>query len=218
MPARHLTAKEAAALRQAIVGHRFEAAYALMLGCGLRIGEILGLHWKDVDLANGRAWIGPQYTNGHWRTSPKAKNPHWIPLPSFVVAALIRHRNAQPEGAELVMQSPFQGYGRKRTRHHDQQPGPQPWSQQAVNRDLADLCKTLGINVVTIHGGRHGLASHLMQAGVAPPVIADRLGNTPAVVIGTYGHATDEGRRQADDVVEQYLGGGDSAVSGTETG
>ena len=211
--ARHLTAKEAAMLRTAIVGHRFEAAYALMLGCGLRIGEILGLHWRDVDLAHGRAWIGPQYTNGHWRPLPKASNPHWIPLPAFVIAALIRHRDRQPEGAELVMQSPFQAHGRKRAPSEHLR----PWSPQAITRDLAALATSLGIDALTSHAGRHGLATHLMAAGVPPPVIAERLGNTPGVVLSTYGHPTEEGQRQASELVDEYLAGGNLGGSGTES-
>ena len=36
------------------------AVYVLMLVPGLRRGELLGLAWEDVDLADGSAWIGRQ--------------------------------------------------------------------------------------------------------------------------------------------------------------
>jgi integrase len=215
-PARHVTADEAATLRRAIVGERFEAAYALMLGCGLRMGEILGLHWQDVDLAGARAWIGPQYTNNHWRPAPKANNPHAIPLPPFVVAALVRHKQAQPTGAVLVMQSSYPHRGRRRRRNADQPDAPRPWSQQAIARDLTALLRRVGLDAASSHAFRHGLATFLMAARVEPAVIAERLGNTPAVVLNTYAHATDAGQQLADELVDRYLGGEPDPVAGTD--
>lgn len=214
-PARHITEREAALLRDAIIGERFEAAFALILGCGLRMGEILGLPWRNVDLANARAWIEPQYTNGHWRSTPKAANPHWIPLPSFVVTALIRHRNSQPAGTTLVMESTYPYAGRPR--RGKKLDGPRPWSAQVVNSDLAALVKRLGLDHLTAHAGRHGLATYLMAAGIAPPVIAERLGNTPGVILNTYGHPTATGQKQAGVLIDQYLGGSSDSDAGTQT-
>ena len=36
----------------------------LLLTCGLRRGELLGLQWQDVDLENGIMWI--RHTPGSW--------------------------------------------------------------------------------------------------------------------------------------------------------
>lgn len=100
---RFVTPAEARLLLAAIRGHRFEAAYALLLGCGLRIGEVLGLRWEHVDLAAGRAWIQWQWTNSHWRDLPKGRRARHVTLPPAVVAALIRHRNNQPEDRKSVV-------------------------------------------------------------------------------------------------------------------
>jgi integrase len=202
-PARHITADEVAALWPAISGKRFEPAYALMLGCGLRIGEILGLYWEHVDFVGHRIWIQHQFTNGHWRALPKGRNPHWVPMPERVAVALRRHQDSQPAGYVLVMQSPHRGRLAKREKK------PRPWSRNSVANDLANIVKALGLDALTTHAGRHGLATHLMEHGVPPPVIAERLGNTPGVVLATYGHATPEGRRRADELVDRYLDGDD---------
>lgn len=198
-PARHVTADEIAVLWPAIRGKRFEAAYAIILGCGLRIGEVLGLHWRHVDFDARRIWVETQFTNGHWRPLPKAANPHHVPMPPAVMAALMRHQKTQPEGSTLVMQSPHRGKLTKRER------APRPWSRNAVAADLAEIVKALGLDGLTPHAGRHGLATHLMEHGVSPPVIAERLGNSPGVVLSTYGHATPGGRKQADELVDTYL-------------
>jgi integrase len=200
---RHVTPKEAAALRAAIVGHRFEAAYALLLGCGLRIGEVLGLSWANVDLHGRRAWIQRQWTNGAWRELPKGRNPHWIRLPPAVVSALIRHRNQQPEGATLVMQSP---YRRKKT--GDQQ----PWSAFVVATDLHELVRGLGLDDLTPHAARHGLASALLDGGASPAEIADRLGHSdPAITLRSYVHGSQDGAARADALIDAYLSGGEPA-------
>jgi integrase len=208
---RHVTPAEIAALWPAITGHRFEAAYALLLGCGLRIGEVLGLAWEHVDLAGRRAWIQRQWTNSHWRELPKSRRPRWVRLPDPVVRALIRHRNAQPAGAIYVMQSPHAtSFGpRKRERR---QAEVRPWSAQVVGRDLRALIDA------TPHAFRRGLVSALLDGGASPAIVADIVGHAdPATTLRHYAAQSPEARAQADELVDRYLGGDPEAAAGTET-
>lgn len=203
---RFVTATEAAALRSAIVGHRFEVAYALLLGCGLRIGECLGLAWEHVQLHERRAWIQRQWTNSHWRDLPKGRVPRWVALPPLVMAALIRHRDRQPAGAVLVLQSPYGGRaGRKGKRSRS--PGPTPWSRQAVARDLAELVASLDIPRLTPHAARRGLLTALLDGGVSPAVAAEIAGHAdPAITLKSYVMPSSEGHAQAARIIDQYLG------------
>lgn len=199
-PARHVTAAEVAVLWPAIRGARFEAAYAIILGCGLRLGEVLGLHWSSVDWERHRLWIQDQYTNGHWRPLPKARNPHWVPLPEEVAAALRRQRDRQPDTYTLVFQSPYRGKVSK----HD--PNPRPWSRPLVGAELSAIVKRVGLDPMTPHAGRHGLATLLLENGVPAPVIAERLGNTPLMILNVYSHTSVAGIERANRIVDQYLG------------
>lgn len=210
---RHITPDEMAVLWPAIRGRRFEAFYALMLGCGLRAGEILGLAWEDVDLNAGRAWIHRQFTEGYWRDAPKARNPHWVPLPAAVVDALRRHRARQPASHALVLQS---DYGRSRKRDRDGTPW--PWSRATVAADLAQLLAETGIDHATPHSGRHGLASYWLDNGVSPAVVAERLGHAnPSVTLQFYTHASPDGRARADDLTAQLLADtGQNGASGPD--
>ena len=52
-----LTVAEARRLLTAARGDRLEALWVLQLTAGLRLGEVLGLQWEDVDLANRRLTI-----------------------------------------------------------------------------------------------------------------------------------------------------------------
>lgn len=128
-------------------------------------------------------------------------------MPPDVEQALRRCRLRQAPDYALVMQSPHRGR-RKGGR-------PRPWSARLVRVELQKIIDALGIDAFTPHAGRHGLATHLMSKGVPANVIAERLGNTPSVVLNRYAHATDDGRRKADDLVDEYLVGEDEDV---ETG
>jgi integrase len=198
---RHVTPGEVAALWPAIEGHRFEAAYALLLGCGLRIGEVLGLSWADVDLAGSRAWIQRQWTNSHWRELPKNRTARWAGLPSRVVAALIRHRNNQPTGAVYVMQSPHSdwfGPGKRGRRAAEVR----PWAAQTVVRDLAALIDA------TPHAFRRGLVTALLDGGASPAIVAERVGHaSPTTTLKFYAGKSTEANLQAARIIDQYLGG-----------
>jgi integrase len=51
--ARYLTPEEAGRLLDAAKGDRLDPLLVLLLGSGLRRGEALALHWRDVDLDAG---------------------------------------------------------------------------------------------------------------------------------------------------------------------
>src|SRR5205085_11931314 len=70
-------------------------------GLGLRRGEILGLHWSDIDLDAGTLRVNQaqQRVNGKLILSePKTeKSRRALPLPSLLIAALRAHRSRQLE-------------------------------------------------------------------------------------------------------------------------
>ena len=80
-------------------GERFEALYVLAITTGLRRGELLGLHWKDVDLESGVLRVGRALVRegGSYRLGEtKMKRGHWsIMLTSRVVSVLSSQRKCQ---------------------------------------------------------------------------------------------------------------------------
>ena len=56
--ARYLTPEEAGRLLEAAKGDRLYPLLVLLLGSGLRRGEALALHWRDVDLTAGHMRVG----------------------------------------------------------------------------------------------------------------------------------------------------------------
>jgi integrase len=210
---RSLTAKELGLLRAGIAGHRFEAAYVLILEMGLRFGEAHGLHWANVDFGGRRIWVADQYTNGHWRKLPKGKNPHWAEMPADVARVLMRHRDSQPLGSVLVLQSPHRG---RRSKHHAE---PMPWSRNTIVHDLQAIVVALKLDYLTPHASRHGLASHWLDNGVSPAEVARRLGHADAgITLRRYVHTTEASTERASELIEALFSGQNPADLGDYLG
>jgi integrase len=95
---RPLDAEQARTLLEAARGNRLEALFVLAVTTGLRIGELLGLKWEDVDLGaetlrvrrtKSQAKTGPTFT------APKNGKGRSIRLTRRAVEALRAHKAAQ---------------------------------------------------------------------------------------------------------------------------
>jgi len=97
-----LTAQQARMLLRAAEGDPLEAVYVVALRAGLRESEILGLHWRDVDLEAGTLTVKSALvrvtSDGLRDFDPKsAASAATIPLAPAAIAALRAHRARQLE-------------------------------------------------------------------------------------------------------------------------
>jgi integrase len=100
-----LSLLEARALLRATEGHRLAVLFQMALTLGLRLGELLGLRWADIDWAAGTLRI-TQQVQGRGApilVAPKtAASVRTIPLPPLLLAALKRHWELQLEERALL--------------------------------------------------------------------------------------------------------------------
>ncbi|MGY1701688.1 site-specific integrase [Geodermatophilus sp. SYSU D00766] len=82
-------------------GDRLESLFRLMLATGLRRGEALALHWRDVDLDAGTLRVRWNFTHtsrGLQLGEPKTdRSRRTVPLPRSAVETLQVHRFRQEE-------------------------------------------------------------------------------------------------------------------------
>jgi integrase len=82
---------EARRLLDAVRGDAAEALYTLALTTGMRQGELLALHWRDVDLEAGRVNVRGTAVNGYQGreidTTKTARSLRDIPIPPVTVQA-----------------------------------------------------------------------------------------------------------------------------------
>jgi integrase len=155
---------------------------------GLRQGEVLALRWSDVDLADGglRVVRSLQYLGreGLRFAEPKtARSRRRLALSPDTVSALGEHRRRQLarrlalgpayEDQDLVFPDPL---GR---------PAPPP----RISHRFGALVRRAGVGPLRFHDLRHTHATLLLQAGVHPKVVSERLGNTSvSITLDTYSH------------------------------
>lgn len=191
-----MTPERARAILDATASDRYAAAYALAL-CGLRVGEVLGLAWSDVDLDNASVLVRYQLV-GSGKRSARAQlktraSEAPVPLPAFAVARLVEHRRRQRE-ERLAAGVP--------TEEGLVFVTPSGWPVNATW-----LTKRLqALAGVGMHELRHGTATLLAVAGLHPRVAQEYLRHSQVTTtLATYTHVSRGQEREAADAMDRML-------------
>nr|WP_281380360.1 site-specific integrase [Armatimonas rosea] len=192
-----LTAMQTPIPRGYAKGHTAKIDYypivAVLLGCGLRIGECLGLRWEDIDLAAGILHV--RYSLGRAEGAakgaavlrkPKSKSSvRQCAMPRFLVAALEARRIEQEGHKGAAGEAWSNPFGLVFTT-----PTGAPLRYSSVAAATAHHLKVHGIEGITLHHLRHAYASLLLHEGVPVPVVSKSLGHAnPGVTMRVYAHA-----------------------------
>jgi len=131
---------------------------------GLRLGEIMGLRWRDVDLTHGLIHITRQMTRTG-EAPVKGRRSRGVPMADSVRVAL------------AALPAPHRG---------------RVWASvphvSTVQTTFSAAAERLVGWRVTWHTLRHTFASHLAQRGVSPWVLQRYLGHTSLTTTLRYAH------------------------------
>ncbi|MGH2940082.1 MAG: tyrosine-type recombinase/integrase [Solirubrobacterales bacterium] len=155
-----------------------EAIVATLVFAGPRAEELCHLLWRDVDLANGRIFIGRSKTQAGLRE---------IPLEGLLRGTLAAHKaRAYKSGPDdLVFPT---GTGGRRTKDNLRQRVLELAFERADEILVARGMVPLPIGV-TAHKLRHTFASVMIACGEDPISVMEALGHTdPAFTLRTYTH------------------------------
>ena len=184
-----LDAGQAKALLKAARGNRLEAVYVLAITAGLRIGELLGLKWEDVDLECGilrvqrtlsAAKSGPRFT------TPKNGKGRAIKLTEHAVGALKRHKASQNVERLKVPADLWEDWGLIFCAE-----GGAPLKFQSfARRSFKPLLERAGLSrTVRFHDLRHTCATLLLSRGHHPKLVQELLGHANvAMTLDRYSH------------------------------
>jgi integrase len=150
---------------------------------GMRMGELLGLRWVDVDLSVGRIYVRQSYVKGHCGL-PKSGKPREIALGDDVIEALRVHRHERGplvfcDATGNVLTAGLLGWPLKRA------------------------LKRAGLRALGWHVLRHTFASHLAMRGVPLKVIQELLGHASIVTTMIYAHLAPHVARDAVRVLDR---------------
>jgi integrase len=191
-PGREVRAMTRAEL-STVLGHvpeQWRLLFELLAHTGLRISEVIGLTWADIELgSNPRLLVRRQDCRGEIGPLKSEKSRRDIPLSPGMARRLKLARGSQA-AAERVFTSP-QGF---------------PLSDGNLRRRvLTPAVEAAGLPWVTFHTFRHTCASLLFEAGRDVKQVSEWLGHADAgFTLKVYVHLMDSGVGDAafmDDVV-----------------
>lgn len=155
---------------------------------GLRLGELLGLRWQDVDLDSSALqvrqtcqWLPRQ---GFIFRQPKShRSTRSVALSRATVDTLRRHRLKQIE-ERLAAGLPHREDGLVFTNASGK-----PVHPSTLRGAWGKLAKAAGLERLRFHDLRHAHASLLLQQGVHPKIVSERLGHSGVnITLDTYSH------------------------------
>jgi integrase len=181
------TAEQLGAFLEFVEGDRLYAMWRVLALTGMRRGEICGLRRRDLDLDNRRLFVVQQHAKGGGGVhvgKTKGRRGRPIALDAATVETLRAHLRAQVVEWECLGPG-YTDHGLVFC-HEDGK----PLHPDSVTKRFARLCRDSGLPTITLHELRHSHATLLLQAGIHPKVVQERLGHsTISVTYDTYTHS-----------------------------
>ncbi len=177
----------------------------LAVTLGARRAEILALRWPDVDFKNGAVNIarGLYVTKeqGLFFKEPKNKTSRRsVAISPEVIKALKAHRKEQ----QKIKLESEPGVYQDNNLICCLQDG-SPLHPATVSKRFQEVVTKAGFNV-TFHGLRHAHASYLLQQGVHPKVVSERLGHSNiSMTMDLYSHIAPTLQKEAAGKLDELL-------------
>ncbi len=183
---------------------RYYPAFYLAVATGMRLGELLGLKWLDIDLDRGVISIRRILQHSSeglklYEQTKTAKSRRLIDISSSTVEVLRKHRIKQKEemaqknyqnGDDLVFS----------TRSGN------PINPRTFREAYYRVIKKAGLPPIRFHDLRHTHATLLLQQGVHPKVVSERLGHTSInMTLDLYSHVIPSIQKEAAEMFDRII-------------
>jgi integrase len=137
---------------------------------GLRLGELLGLQWQDIDLREGVLYVRRQWTRTGEYAAPKTKaGLRRVPLSEDLTKylAAFKLRSSHSGDTDPV----FASRNGKPLSHRN-----------VTRRGFEAAVKLAGIEDVSFHSMRHAFASRMIHRGITSTVLAALMGHESSAI------------------------------------
>ena len=184
---------------------KYKAAIILTVFTGVRLGELMGLEWQDVDFKNGIISINrsSQYLAdmGVFTKVPKTESSiREIAIPEFIISLLEEYKLWYEEQKSI--------YGELWT-NSDRlfvQADGKPMHPSTISKWFVKYVVQIGLPVINFHGLRHTNASLLVSQNIDIAVISARLGHAQiSTTLDFYVHPLLSHNRKAGYALENLL-------------
>ena len=167
--------------------------FNLLYYTGLRKGEALALSWEDIDMYSRRLNVSKTISQKHKEkdstftiTRPKTtRGARTIDLPEKIINILTEYKSWQRKDCPDLTNQDFIFGGKK------------PISETSLERYKNKKCKEAGVKQIRIHDLRHSHASLLINMGITPLFISERLGHRDvSTTLDVYSHLFPSNQRE----------------------
>ncbi len=167
--------------------HRIYGAFHLAVTIGMRMGEILGFRWSDIDFTKRTLSVSQALSKaekGYMMQEPKTKSgKRNIALSLSSLVILERHKRVQA-AEKLRAGSMYQDQGLVFASGVGT-----PLGARNFTRVYHSLRKKAGVTQINFHSIRHTHATLMLKQGVHPKIVSERLGYANiSITLNTYSH------------------------------
>lgn len=185
-----------------ISGGTYENVFRFVLQTGLRVGEVSGLKWSDVDYANNIIHIerslklDPEtnsFVLGETKTRAGKRS---IPLTDECIRILKSEKKAQKGYASDIR------YGDLIFRKEDGS----PISRFCLAARIEYICRKNGMRKISMHILRHTFATRCIEGGMNPKALQAIMGHEKiSTTLDLYVHSNDDYKIKEVEKVQNYL-------------
>lgn len=152
---------------------RWNLMILMGLRTGMRVGEMLALHWKDVDLAQSQICVRYSLSDKEI-TSTKNNRIRYIPVGAQLATALRDWKaSCKPKRDDLVF-----GIGKT------------PMTRFGAYDALERICARVGVRRIGWHTLRHTFATNLVAKQVPLRAVQELLGHSSITMTERYAHVS----------------------------
>jgi len=184
---------------------RYEMLYWLAISTGMRQGELLGLKWADLDWINGSLQVQRQLQRidgqGLVFSEPKSSaSNRSVFISATMLDRLRNHLDFQLREKRLLGES----------WHENDLMFPSttgtPADHRNLYRDFKKILKRAGLPNIRFHDLRHTAATLMLEQGVHPKVVQERLGHADiTMTLNTYSHVMPSMQESAAEKMDALL-------------
>lgn len=183
---------------------RYYLIYLTAINTGMRRGEVLGLRWQDIDFENNILYVRQSLQEvkkvGLTFKEPKSGKSRSITITPSLTKEFKKLYKQQLEEKLLL------------GREYDDldlvfaQKNGRPIQPTEMARNYRKMVDKSGLPYIRFHDLRHTHATLLLQQGVHPKVVSERLGHsTIGITMDTYTHVLPNMQKEAAELLEQLI-------------
>lgn len=201
-------------LLEALKGIDLELLITFALGTGLRLGEVLGLKWSDIDFKENtlsvqrsvRRVVEIQRDGSRSRVlkevPPKTENSfRSVPIPKTILSKLKSYKSEQNKLILSLDEDDYQNNNYVFCNNDGTIMDP-----KKPNRRLTTILNNSDIDHITFHGLRHTYCTRLFEAGVPPKTVQSLVGHKDIeTTMNVYTHVMKETKIEAVDKINSIF-------------